>query len=112
MTDEIRSALDPVADAFEALGVNYRVGGSVASSALGVARTTLDIEDIVIHKLDWYRMGGSISERQWADVLGVLKLQSDALDRAHLVYWAGELGLTDLLERALTEAGFDWSVIR
>lgn len=44
MSDEIRSALDPVADAFEALGISYRVGGSVASSALGVARTTLDID--------------------------------------------------------------------
>jgi hypothetical protein len=44
MIDELRAALDPVADAFEALGVDYRVGGSVASSALGVARTTLDID--------------------------------------------------------------------
>lgn len=44
MIDEIRAALDPVADVFEALGVSYRVGGSVASSALGVARTTLDID--------------------------------------------------------------------
>jgi hypothetical protein len=44
MIDELRAALDPVADAFEALGISYRVGGSVASSALGVARTTLDID--------------------------------------------------------------------
>lgn len=44
MTDEIRSALDPVADAFEAMGVSYRVGGSVASSAFGIARTTLDVD--------------------------------------------------------------------
>src|SRR5262245_61525890 len=44
MTDELRAALDPVADAFEALGVVYRVGGSFASSALGVARTTLDVD--------------------------------------------------------------------
>ena len=44
MTDEIRAALDPVADAFEAMGIVYRVGGSVASSAFGVARTTLDVD--------------------------------------------------------------------
>jgi hypothetical protein len=191
MTDEIRAALDPVADAFEALGVDYRVGGSVASSALGIARSTLDIdlvadlrashvvalverlqadyyidgdmihdairrqvsfniihlatmmkvdvfvlgprpfdrasfsrvlheplgdshersfplttpEDIVIRKLEWYHLGGGVSQRQWADILGVLKLQGDALDRAHLAHWARELGVADLLERAMTEAG-------
>lgn len=64
----------------------------------------------MIRKLDWYRLGGEVSERQWADVLGVLKLQGDALDRAHLTYWARELGISDLLERALAEAGLDWSM--
>lgn len=64
----------------------------------------------MIRKLDWYRMGGGVSERQWADVLGVLKLQGDALDHAHLVYWAKELGISDLLERALAEAGLGSSV--
>jgi hypothetical protein len=191
MTDEIREALDPVADAFDALGVDYRVGGSVASSALGIARSTLDIdlvadlrashvaalverlqadyyidgdmiheaiqrrvsfnvihlatmvkvdvfvlgprpfdrasfsrviheplgdsrersfplttpEDIVIRKLEWYRLGGGVSQRQWADIIGVLKLQGDALDLVHMAHWARELGVTDLLERAMAEAG-------
>jgi hypothetical protein len=171
MSDEIRSALDPIADAFEAMGVAYRVGGSVASSAFGVARTTLDVdlvadlrpshvadfvarvetayyvdadmirdairrvssfnlihlatmvkidvfllkarpfdrqafyrfvnepigdgderefpfttaEDMIIHKLEWFRLGGENSQRQWADVLGMIKLQGNALDRAYLV---------------------------
>lgn len=30
--------------ALEAVGVRYRVGGSVASSALGVPRSTLDVD--------------------------------------------------------------------
>ena len=37
-------ALDLVSRLFEDLGVPYLIGGSVASSALGVARTTLDVD--------------------------------------------------------------------
>jgi hypothetical protein len=189
--DDLRAALDPVASALEALGVQYRVGGSVASSALGVARTTLDIdlvadlrkehvdafverlspdyyvdgdmildairrrasfnvvhlatmmkvdvfvlkprdfdrqafervlhttlgegsprtfpittaEDIIIHKLEWFRLGGGVAQRQWDDVLGVMRLQGNALDRPHLERWATELGVDDLLLRAMIEAG-------
>ena len=62
-------------------------------------------EDTILSKLDWYRLGGSVSDRQWNDVLGVLKVQGDALDRAYLQEWAERLGLTDLLLRALQDAG-------
>ncbi len=194
MSDEIRAALDPVADALEDLGVDYRIGGSVASSALGVARSTLDVdlvadlreeqtepfvarlsadyyvdgemirdavrrrdsfnlihlatmlkidvfipklrafdreafsrvtherlgtgadarefplttaEDIVVHKLEWYRLGGGASKRQWEDAVGVLKLQGEALDRRYLEHWAKQVGVDDLLRRALDDAGIE-----
>ena len=118
----------PVIDVFEKLGGHYCIGGSVPSSAHGIARSTKDIdiiadlhllharlltdaltqffyvdfamvqeairrsglenslperefylaspEDIILNNLEWYRQGGEVSERQWTDVLGVLKVQS------------------------------------
>jgi hypothetical protein len=62
-------------------------------------------EDIILHKIEWYRAGGGVSDRQWNDLLGVLKVQGDALDLAYLRRWADELGLNDLLDRALEDAG-------
>jgi hypothetical protein len=35
----------------------------------------------------------------------VLKVQAEALDRAYLREWAARLGVTDLLRRALDDAG-------
>ena len=36
-------------------------------------------EDTLLAKLNWYRMGGEVSERQWRDVMGVVKVQGGAL---------------------------------
>lgn len=191
---EIQDALNPVIDAFEALGIVYYIGGSVGSSAYGIPRTTVDVdlvailkaaqinplykllqeayyidpgmvaqaiqrqssfniihlptmikvdvfvvksrpfdqaafrrirrerledsmggreyslaspEDIILNKLEWYRQGGEVSERQWTDVLGVLKVQSKSLDRAYLLRWAAQLGVADLLKRSLADAGME-----
>lgn len=62
-------------------------------------------EDVVLQKLRWFRLGGGVSERQWLDALGVLKVQGSRLDREYLRRWAAELDLGDLLARAEGEAG-------
>ncbi len=188
---DVVRVVSQIARVFDRLGVAYRVGGSLASSAFGVARSTLDVdlvadlhpehveslvalvgrdyyvdaeavrqavrdhsafnmihlesmlkidvfvlkplpfdrqafarprrqplatsdteqadflspEDVVLYKLAWYQSGGRVSERQWQDVLGVLKVQGAALDQPYLRQWARELGVSDLLKTALKEAG-------
>jgi hypothetical protein len=61
-------------------------------------------EDTILAKLEWYRMGGEMSDHQWRDILGVLKTRAGELDLAYLKKWAIELKVTDLLERALKES--------
>ena len=191
---DLLSAIEPLVKAFEKLGILYYIGGSVASSAYGIARTTLDVdmvtdlkpqhvhsliemlepdyyisedmildainrrssfniihlktmlkvdlfitkerpynneifkrikkeslddelksaefylascEDVILSKLEWYHLGGNISERQWNDILGVIKVQVDLLDKDYLSHWAAELGLSKLLEKALKDATQD-----
>lgn len=64
-------------------------------------------EDIILQKLVWYRMTKNESQRQWRDVLGVLKLQGDRLDFDYLQKWAMELNLSDFLETACIESGLE-----
>jgi hypothetical protein len=188
---DLIAAIEPLTKAFKKLGVSYYIGGSIASSAYGFARATLDVdmvsdlkiekvssliemlksdyyidkemvinaikrgssfniihlntmikldiflqkntsysreafkrkrkeildeerkdieiylascEDIILNKLEWFLLGGKASERQWKDVLGVIKVQGDLLDKEYLSHWAKELGLTELLEKAFKEA--------
>ena len=61
-------------------------------------------EDTVVAKLSWFRKGGEISDRQWSDVLGILKVQKDKLDYEYIQRWAERLGVRDLLDKALAEA--------
>ena len=62
----------------------------------------------MLQKLLWYRKGGEVSDRQWRDVLGILKERTPELDLDYLQRWARELELLDLLERSCSEAGVQW----
>ena len=188
---DLLAALRPVLDALGRLGVRHFVGGSVASSAHGIARASLDVdvvadlqpahvgalvaalqdayyvdetrvreavrarrsfnlihlstmfkvdvfvskgrsfddssfsrarlerlsrepgdpgiplasaEDVLLAKLEWFRRGGETSERQWEDVLGLLRVGAGTLDTTYLLHWAGAVGVTDLLQRAFAQA--------
>lgn len=61
-------------------------------------------EDTILSKLEWYRMGGEVSDRQWRDIIGVLKTRAGELDLEYLRKWAAELHVSDLLERALQDS--------
>jgi hypothetical protein len=62
-------------------------------------------EDTVLAKLLWFKSGGAVSERQWSDVAGVIKVQGARLDLEYLREWADRLDVRDVLERALGESG-------
>lgn len=62
-------------------------------------------EDSILAKLEWYRDGGQVSDRQWRDILGMLKTQGQRLDRAYLENMAQQLNVADLLARAFQDAG-------
>ncbi len=60
-------------------------------------------EDTILAKLRWFRAGQETSSTQWSDVVGVLGTSRDTLDVQYLHKWSKELGVDDLLEKALDE---------
>ena len=67
----------------------------------------LYVASAVLTTLAWYDAGNRTSDRQWGDILGMLQIQQELLDRAYLQQWAPALGVADLLVEAMTAAGLD-----
>lgn len=63
-------------------------------------------EDLILSKLQWQQ--SSQSEKQWRDILGILKTQTDQLDIAYLQHWSAQLGVAADLEQAFQESGLIW----
>lgn len=62
-------------------------------------------EDTLLHKMIWYKLGNQISDRQWGDILGIMKVQGAALDHEYLNRWAPQLDVMDMLLRARKDLG-------
>jgi hypothetical protein len=97
----VKVDLFPAADALDNERLAHRrptnIGGSGAPTLVNIDTA----EDVVLRKLDWYRKGGEISERQWRDVIGVLRAQSAKMDMGYVKKWSLVLGVGDLLDRAI-----------
>jgi len=90
-------------DAFNASVMKRR-----QSRVVAIGEETLSIciatpEDVILHKLVWYRKSGDTSERQWQDIFGVVKQQQDQLDGPYLSDWAERRKVGDLWERIRDE---------
>ena len=64
-------------------------------------------EDIILSKLEWYKSGGFVSDRQWTDVLGVIQVCSDNLNYEYLMNTAEKKKMTELVNKALNAAKID-----
>ena len=92
------------AKAFQQSALSRRRRDSLVS---GDDELFLDVatpEDLILHKLVWYRKGNESSERQWIDILTILKLQSDLIDADYIAEWAATLKVLDLWQRICKEA--------
>jgi hypothetical protein len=71
--------------------------GRVGNSPVPIATP----EDVIILKLEWYRLGGEVSERQWNDVSRLVKLLGNSADFAYLKQCAEDVGVADLWLRMM-----------
>lgn len=59
----------------------------------GLALWVASVEDVIVAKLEWAKLGGSA--RQLEDVATLRRLHAGALDGAYLQRWIDALGLTE-----------------
>jgi hypothetical protein len=85
---------------FDETEMQRRVLHNVSQSPIRKAYMA-SVEDIILAKLEWYRQGDEISDRQWRDITGVLKANQGRLDVPYLRKMAKELRVLDLLIRLL-----------
>lgn len=95
----------PKGDSWSKEGMRLRQLKPLLADEESTARYISSAETTVLQKLLWYKKGGGISEKQWDDILGVLKVQAITLDYDYLRRWAAELGISDLLNNAFADAG-------
>lgn len=78
----------------------------VPLGAEGIPCPVATTEDILLAKLQWYRDGGEVSDRQWYDITGLIAT-NQSLDLGYLRSWAARLAVEDLLAKAFDDAAAD-----
>jgi hypothetical protein len=89
----------------------FTIGIEELDRAINLAETALSKapapfvtpEDILLAKLYWFRSGGEVSEVQWRDIEGIVRVSASTLDRGYLQQGAARVGVRDLLEKALAQ---------
>jgi hypothetical protein len=64
-------------------------------------------EDVVIAKLEWFRLGDEVATKQLDDVKWILQLQASDLEQEYLEHWTRELGVDDLLRQVAASLSTD-----
>lgn len=84
--------------AFDQAQLAHASPARIASNPDRYARVA-SAEDTILAKLEWYRQGGEVSDRQWRDVVSIVAVQGNRLDWDYLRRQAIALGVIDLLEK-------------
>jgi hypothetical protein len=87
-------------DVYEQLKLSRR---QIYSLPDGTEIYVASAEDIILSKLVWGQ--SSKSDKQWRDVLGILKTQRERLDFDYLNDWSQQLSVDNELTRAKRESG-------
>jgi len=69
----------------------------VPAVLLGVSVFVATVEDTILAKLEWAKLGES--ERQLRDVRALVRAKGDLLDRLYIERWLDDLGVRDLWNR-------------
>ena len=93
----------PLKDDFGAAQLQHATKLPVPALGEGVEYPVISAEDVVLAKLASYQAGGGTSERQWSDILGVIRVTAE-LDWRYLQAWAMRLDVESLLKRARGES--------
>jgi len=87
-----------------ALGEDQLVRRARVAVTTDLEVPVIGAEDTVLQKLRWFELGGRGSDRQWRDLVAVLRLGEDRLDLDYMRRVAGGAGLLELLEKAVADA--------
>jgi len=98
----VKGPFELVCQMAEIFEIKRRVLFAVPGPANGIWVTAA--EDQVLRKLDWFRQGGSSPDRQWRDVVGILRIHRESMDLDYLRSSALEVGLGDALDVALQQS--------